>query len=277
MNLKEFNSLTDLFFYQADKQNPNLDFLEWLNPKNKKKYTWGETSKNIQKFAIFLKDILKEGDRCLLVSENRPEWLICDLAIMLSDGITVPAYTTYTEKDYKYLIEDCQPSVIIVSNDEMHKKLKKIIQEKEFIKKVITFDEIKNVEQKDKYLTFESIVNNKINKNEIKKNKNMNKEQDQKQDSKQDQDNKEDKKDQNSNQNENQNQNQNDNKKNNSNNDENPNQDESPQVDNNESNQNQEIQSNQSAENILNALKENEKVNKKRKQKKSSQESVKDW
>ncbi len=173
MNLKEFNSLTDLFFYQADKQNPNLDFLEWLNPKNKKKYTWGETSKNIQKFAIFLKDILKEGDRCLLVSENRPEWLICDLAIMLSDGITVPAYTTYTEKDYKYLIEDCQPSVIIVSNDEMHKKLKKIIQEKEFIKKVITFDEIKNVEQKDKYLTFESIVNNKINKNEIKKNKNI--------------------------------------------------------------------------------------------------------
>jgi long-chain acyl-CoA synthetase len=41
-----------------------------------------------------------------LVSENRPEWFISDLAIMLSGGITVPAYTTYTEEDYKYLIED---------------------------------------------------------------------------------------------------------------------------------------------------------------------------
>ena len=61
----------------------------------------------------------------LLVSENRPEWLISDIAIMLANGITVPAYTTYTEKDYKYLIEDCQPSVIIVSNDEMHNKLEK--------------------------------------------------------------------------------------------------------------------------------------------------------
>ena len=99
-------------------------------------------------------------------------------------------------------------------------------------------------------------------KNEIKKNKNMNKQQE---------------KDQNSNENENQNQNQNDNKKNNSNNDNNPNQNQSPQVDNNESNQNREMQSSQSAENILNALKENEKVNKKRKQKKSSQQSVKDW
>ena len=173
MNLKEFNSLTDLFFYQAEKQNPSTDFLEWLNPKNIKKYTWGETSDGIQKLANFLKDNIASGDRCLLVSENRPEWLISDLAIMLSNGITVPAYTTYTEKDYKYLIEDCQPSVIILSSDEMHKKLKNIIQEKDFIKKVITFDEIKNIEQKDKYLTFDSIIKNKLNTNKIKKNENL--------------------------------------------------------------------------------------------------------
>ena len=49
MNLKELNSLVDLFFYKAEKENPNVIFLEWLNPKNKKKYTWGETSTNIKK------------------------------------------------------------------------------------------------------------------------------------------------------------------------------------------------------------------------------------
>ena len=37
MNLKEFNSLVDLFFYKAKRENPNAAFLEWLNPKNKKK------------------------------------------------------------------------------------------------------------------------------------------------------------------------------------------------------------------------------------------------
>ena len=56
MNLKEFNSLVDLFFYKATKENPNADFLEWLNPKNEKKYTWGETSANIQKLAKVLKE-----------------------------------------------------------------------------------------------------------------------------------------------------------------------------------------------------------------------------
>jgi len=173
MNLKEFNSLVDLFFYKATEENPNADFLEWLNPKNKKKYTWGETSASIQKLAKVLKDNLAQGDRCLLVSENRPEWLIADLAIMLAGGITVPAYTTYTEKDYKYLIEDCEPSVIIVSNNEMHDKLKNIIKEKDFIKKVITFDELRNVEKQDKYLKFDLIIASLPSKNEKIKNENL--------------------------------------------------------------------------------------------------------
>ena len=173
MNLKEFNSLVDLFFYKAKRENPNAVFLEWLNPKNKKKYTWGETSTIIQKLAKVLKNNLSEGDRCLLVSENRPEWLIADLAIMLADGITVPAYTTYTEKDYKYLIEDCEPTVIIVSNNEMHNKLKNIIKEKDFIKKVITFDEINNIEKQDKYLKFDSIITNQLSVNEKIKNENL--------------------------------------------------------------------------------------------------------
>jgi len=173
MNLKEFNSLVDLFFYKVAKENPNANFLEWLNPKNKKKYTWGETSASIQKLAKVLKDSLAEGDRCLLVSENRPEWLIADLAIMLAGGITVPAYTTYTEKDYKYLIKDCEPSVIIVSNNEMHSKLKNTIKEKDFIKKVISFDELNNVEKQDKYLKFNSIITSQLSKNEKIKNENL--------------------------------------------------------------------------------------------------------
>ena len=119
MNLNEFNSLVDLFFRQAEKENSHTPFLEWLNPKSRKKFTWGETSLNIYKLAKVLKSNIMDGDRCLLVSENRPEWFISDLSIMLSGGITVPAYTTSTEADYKYLIEDCEPTLIIVSNNDM--------------------------------------------------------------------------------------------------------------------------------------------------------------
>ena len=168
MNLEKFNSLIELFFYQAEKQDSKSIFLQWLNPNNKKTFTWEEVKTNIFKLSKTIKENINQGDRCLLVSENRPEWFISDLAIMLSGGITVPAYTTYTEDDYKYLIEDCEPTVIIVSNNDMLKKLNTTINEKNFIKKVITFDEVEkahhnlNINNKEKYLDFNSIIKNDL-------------------------------------------------------------------------------------------------------------------
>ena len=164
MNLDNLSNLIELFSHQVKKQNKKDIFLQWLNPNNQKTYTWEEAEKNILKLSKIIKENIKEGDRCLLVSENRPEWFVSDLAIMLSDGITVPAYTTYTEEDYKYLIEDCEPSLVIVSNNELLKKLSKTIDEKDFIKKVITLDEVSKVTDnlnlitKEKYLGFNSIT-----------------------------------------------------------------------------------------------------------------------
>ena len=169
MNLDQFNNLTELFFHQSEKQNPDNIFLEWLNTVNRKKFTWSETTLNIFKFAKSLRNYVNQGDRVLLVSENRPEWLIADLSIMLANAITVPAYTTYTENDYKYLIEDCTPSVVIVSNNVILKKLANIIEEKKFIKKIITFDNVVGKSNQDKYLDFYNIIkSNLLEKDKIK-------------------------------------------------------------------------------------------------------------
>ena len=168
MKLENFNNLIELFFYQAEKQDPKSILLQWLNPNNKKSFTWEETKLNIFKLSKTIKENVKEGDRCLLVSENRPEWFISDLAIMLSGAITVPAYTTYTNDDYKYLIEDCEPKIVIASNNDMLKKLNTTINEKNFIKKIITFDEVEkahhnlNIDNKEKYLDFNSIIKNDL-------------------------------------------------------------------------------------------------------------------
>ena len=51
MNLDKLNNLIELFSYQSDKQNKKSIFLQWLNPNNKKTYTWEEAQKNILKLS----------------------------------------------------------------------------------------------------------------------------------------------------------------------------------------------------------------------------------
>ena len=140
-NKSKLNNLLELFYQTYQKQNKNSVFLESLK-KNKKKYKWEDVYININKLSDEISNYIKKNDRCLIISENRPEWMILDLSIMLSGGITVPAYTSYTERDYEYIIDDCTPTVIVVSNNSQYEKIKNIIQKKNFIKKVISFDEI---------------------------------------------------------------------------------------------------------------------------------------
>ena len=99
MNLNNLNNLIELFVNQSNKQNKKDIFLEWLNPSNKKIYTWEQTEKNILKLSKVIKENIKEGDRCLLVSENRPEWFVSDLAIMVAGGITCLLYTSPSPRD----------------------------------------------------------------------------------------------------------------------------------------------------------------------------------
>jgi long-chain acyl-CoA synthetase len=143
MEMNKINNLLELFYYQFKDKIETDIFLESLR-EPKQKFSWSEVYVNILKVSKEISKYIKKGDRCLLISENRPEWMIADLSIMLSGGITVPAYTTYTERDYEYIIDDCKPSIIFVSDKTQYEKIKNIIPKKKFIKKIILFDVIDN-------------------------------------------------------------------------------------------------------------------------------------
>jgi long-chain acyl-CoA synthetase len=160
MKLECYNNLLELFFDRYQLENKNEIFLQSLKNENSN-FTWKQTFDAIQNLSLFLDQYITTNDRCLLISENRPEWLISDLSIMLSKGITVPAYTTYVERDYEFLINDCKPSVIIASDDIQLKKINNIIKKYSFIKKVISFENIK-----DKNVTFIEEIFNKTYKQE---------------------------------------------------------------------------------------------------------------
>ncbi len=156
MNLSNINNLVELFFKQVENQKDKKKvLLSSLKDKNIS-FTWEKTYQVINILSEEIKKNVTKGDRCLLVSENRPEWFISDLSIMLSGSITVPAYTTYAERDYEYIINDCSPSVVFVSNDEQFKKLKNIIKNKKFIKKIFSFEKLSDIEE-DNYININDL------------------------------------------------------------------------------------------------------------------------
>ena len=155
MELKEINSLVELFFKKFDEKFLNVSekkheeiFLTSL--KNKEfpdtnsgpyTYSWGNIETKIKILSNYLNNIISKGDRCILLSENRPEWLISDIAIMNAGGVTVPLFTTYSENDYEYIIKDCEPKVCIVSNIDQFKKIKNYIAENTIVISIDRFDE----------------------------------------------------------------------------------------------------------------------------------------
>jgi len=158
-NIDTLNNLLELFFQKYKEQDKKSIFLESLN-ENKRKYSWEDLYININKLSLEISRHIKKGERCLIVSENRPEWMMSDLSIMLSEGITVPTYTTYTERDYEHIINDCTPTIIIISNKIQYQKVKNIISKKNFIKKVIVFDKIDNLNE-ETYLNLDDILEKK--------------------------------------------------------------------------------------------------------------------
>tara|TARA_A100001011_G_scaffold288167_1_gene299190 strand:- start:155 stop:1834 length:1680 start_codon:yes stop_codon:yes gene_type:complete len=141
MEINKLNSLVELFFKKLDQVDKDKPFLQWLKP-DKPTYTWSHVSEKIFKLSNKLKSIINEGDRCLILSENRPYWLMSDIAIMNAGGISVPIFTTYSSNDYKYILNDCKPSIIIVSNNNQFKKIKDFLNPE--VKEIISFEKLDN-------------------------------------------------------------------------------------------------------------------------------------
>ena len=171
MELYKVNSLVELFFekYKEKKEFKNQPFLKWLKTNDNDFLTWEQVKHNICLLSVYLKENLSKGDRCVLLSENRPEWLIADIAIMNAGGITVPLFTTYSEKDYEYIFDDCKPKICIISNEIQFKKVEKFISNKTKVISIENFNQkiesieniLEKISKKETHNIFDS-YNDKI-------------------------------------------------------------------------------------------------------------------
>ena len=165
MKISNFKNLNEISYFQFEKFNKE-EHLYFNNPNLKKFeiYTWSETRSYTLKLAKYLSEKnVKKGDRVLIVSENRPEWLIADLAILFNSAIAVPNYTTYTINDFAFTINDCKPVGLIVSNDQLLNKILEACKKINYKFNFIIYLNENKLEEAQNIINFSDIKKKEIN------------------------------------------------------------------------------------------------------------------
>jgi long-chain acyl-CoA synthetase len=120
---EHFPNLVTMFFTRAAEKG-EAPFLWSKADKAWRPISWRETAERVASLAAALKTLgLRKDDMVMLVSENRPEWCIADLAIMAAGCVTVPTYTTNTERDHQHIIDDSGARAVIVSTQKLAKSV----------------------------------------------------------------------------------------------------------------------------------------------------------
>ncbi len=101
-----------------------------------------ELRRRVELFAFGLASLgLRRGDRISIISENRPEWVIADQAIVLLGGVTVPVYPTMTAKQNEYIFNDAGVRFVVVSNQFQLTKVVKAREGAATLEKIILMNE----------------------------------------------------------------------------------------------------------------------------------------
>ncbi len=136
-------NLVELFLKRADEKG-DAPFLghktggQWVTQ------SWRSAAEHVCLLAEALRAMgLEDGDRVALVSENRPEWCIADLAIMAAGCITVPTYTTNTRRDHAHILDNSGARAVFVSTEKLLAPLVGAIGQTGLVEHVIGIDDLK--------------------------------------------------------------------------------------------------------------------------------------
>ncbi|MDH5490303.1 MAG: AMP-binding protein, partial [Rhodospirillaceae bacterium] len=119
MDVRELPNIVDMFFIQVENKGERPFLWDKVNDKYTPT-TWREAAATVTSLARGLRAMgVKNGERVVIVSENRPEWGLAELAIIAAGGIAVPAYTTNTVDDHLHIVEDSEALGMIVSTAKL--------------------------------------------------------------------------------------------------------------------------------------------------------------
>jgi len=139
-----FETLAELYYKLGKKYSGTGKTIFARKPGPNEEYetiTWDQVSKDVEKVAAYLLYRgVKPGDRVAILSENRYEWVIVDLAIQITGAINVSLYTSLPPAQCEYILNDSGAKIFFVSTGIQLKKAVKVFDNCPELEEVIAFD-----------------------------------------------------------------------------------------------------------------------------------------
>ncbi|MBV8507556.1 MAG: long-chain fatty acid--CoA ligase [Alphaproteobacteria bacterium] len=140
MDYDSCRSLPAMFFDQAARLG-DKPFLWAKRDGRYQSITWAAAARDVRRLALGLRSLgIERGERVALVSENRPEWILADLAIMTTGAITVPAYMTHTVDDHRHVLANSGARAVIVSKPALSARVLAAANQVDSVHTVIAID-----------------------------------------------------------------------------------------------------------------------------------------
>ena len=140
-----FETLTELFLNLSKKYQGTDKTAFARKPSNSEAYetiTWDQVTDDVQTMAAYLVNQgVDQDDRVALLSENRYEWAIVDLALQLVGAVNVSLYTSLPAKQCEYILQNSEAKMFFVSTGIQLKKARKLFDNCPELEQVIAFDE----------------------------------------------------------------------------------------------------------------------------------------
>jgi len=140
-----FETLPELFLNLTKKYEDKQKTAFARKPNTDAEYetiTWDQVSEDVHTMAAYLvKHGIEAGDRVALLSENRYEWAVVDLALQLIGGINVSLYTSLPPKQCEYILQNSEAELFFVSTGIQLKKAREVFDNCENLRQVVAFDE----------------------------------------------------------------------------------------------------------------------------------------
>jgi len=141
----EIKRAFDILYYQYAKY-PKADCLSYKQNGKWFNYSTKDVIDIVNRVSLgLLKLGVKKDDKIAIISTNRPEWTMMDLAIQQIGAVSVPMYPTITIEDYNYIFENSGAKLAFVGANDLYRKAKTASENLPTLENIYSFDRIQGV------------------------------------------------------------------------------------------------------------------------------------